>query len=77
MPTGEQARLGVSEAPDPILDLVTFYSQNLAVPQRRDIDDPAVLRGKQAFYDAGCIACHTPKFVTSREADQRRRSSSS
>ena len=67
-PTGEQARLGVSEAPDPILDLVTFYSQNLAVPQRRDIADPAVLRGKQAFYDAGCVACHTPKFVTSRTA---------
>lgn len=31
LPTGEQARLGVSEAPDPVLDLVTFYSQNLGV----------------------------------------------
>ena len=67
-PTGEQARLGVSEAPDPVLDLVTFYSQNLGVPQRRDVDDPQVLRGKQAFYEAGCISCHTPKFVTSRDA---------
>lgn len=69
LPTGEQARLGVSEAPDPIMDLVTFYSQNLAVPSRRNIDDPAVLRGKQAFYDSGCIGCHTPKFVTSRKAE--------
>jgi CxxC motif-containing protein (DUF1111 family) len=68
-PTGEQERLGVSEAPDPILDLVTFYSQNLGVPQRRDIDDPAVLCGKAAFYGAGCVACHTPKFVTSRKAE--------
>jgi len=68
LPTGEQAQLGVSEAPDPILDLVTFYSQNLAVPARRDIADPAVLRGKQAFYEAGCTGCHTPKFVTSRDA---------
>jgi CxxC motif-containing protein (DUF1111 family) len=68
-PTGEQARLGVSEVPDPILDLVTFYSQNLAVPQRRDFDDPQVLRGKHAFYDAGCIGCHLPKFVTSRKAE--------
>ncbi|MBI4922631.1 MAG: thiol oxidoreductase [Devosia nanyangense] len=67
-PTGEQERLGVAEAPDPILDLVTFYSQNLAVPQRRDLDKPEVLRGKQAFYSIGCIACHTPKYVTSREA---------
>ena len=67
-PTGEQARLGVSEAPDPVLDLVTFYSQNLGVPRRRDIDDAAVLRGKQQFYALGCISCHTPKYVTSREA---------
>ncbi len=68
LPTGEQERLGVSEAPDPVLDLVTFYSENLGVPQRRDVGDPAVLRGKAAFYDSGCIACHTPKYVTSRDA---------
>ncbi|MEM8957259.1 MAG: di-heme oxidoredictase family protein [Pseudomonadota bacterium] len=48
------------------LDLVTFYSQNLAVPARRDIDDPEVLRGKQMFYETGCINCHTPKHVTHR-----------
>jgi CxxC motif-containing protein (DUF1111 family) len=66
-PTGEQERLGEGEAPDPILDLVTFYSQNLGVPQRRDIDDAAVLRGKAAFYGAQCTSCHTPKFVTSRD----------
>ncbi len=68
MPNGESPQLGVSEAPDPILDLVTFYSQNLAVPARRDVDDPAVLRGKQAFYSIGCVTCHVPKYVTSRRA---------
>jgi CxxC motif-containing protein (DUF1111 family) len=67
MPTGDNAP-GESEAPDPILDLVTFYSQNLAVPARRDIGDPAVLRGKEAFYTLGCTGCHTPKYVTSRKA---------
>ncbi|MEP7241121.1 MAG: di-heme oxidoredictase family protein [Devosia sp.] len=67
-PTGEQARLGISEAPDPILDLVTFYSQNLAVPQRRDIGDAGVLQGKSAFYNIGCAGCHLPKYVTSRQA---------
>jgi CxxC motif-containing protein (DUF1111 family) len=74
MASGVQARLGDTEAPDPVLDLVTFYSQNLAVPARRNSDDAQVLAGKQIFYDAGCIACHTPKFVTSRNAineDQR------
>lgn len=48
------------------LDLVTFYSRNLAVPARRDVDDPQVLAGKAVFYGAGCSACHQPKFVTNR-----------
>ncbi|MDP3315360.1 MAG: di-heme oxidoredictase family protein [Devosia sp.] len=69
LPTGEQERLGPSEAPDPVLDLVTFYSQNLGVPQRRDAGDPTVLAGKAAFYGAGCALCHVPKFVTSRAGE--------
>ncbi len=69
LPTGEQERLGPSEAPDPVLDLVTFYSQNLGVPQRRRAGDPTVLAGKAAFYGAGCASCHVPKFVTSRAGD--------
>lgn len=68
---GVQPELGETEAPDPVLDLVTFYSRNLAVPQRRDVDDPQVLRGKRLFYDIGCAACHTPKFVTRRDAPQK------
>lgn len=52
------------------LDLVAFYSRNLAVPARRDVDDPQVLQGKSVFYDAGCASCHTPKFVTHRLEDQ-------
>ncbi|MFZ5962603.1 di-heme oxidoredictase family protein [Thalassococcus sp. BH17M4-6] len=52
------------------LDLVTFYSRNLGVPARRDIDDPQVLRGKEVFYTTGCTACHTPNFVTHRLRDQ-------
>ena len=69
LPTGEQARLGATEAPDPVLDLVTFYAQTLGVPERRNVGDAHVLAGKQAFYEAGCASCHTPKFVTSRDAD--------
>ncbi|MBB95327.1 MAG: thiol oxidoreductase [Rhodobacteraceae bacterium] len=52
------------------LDLVAFYSRNLAVPERTGLDDPDVLRGKQVFYDTGCTSCHTPKFVTHRLDDQ-------
>lgn len=68
LPTGVQAALGDTEAPDPVLDLVTFYSQNLAVPARRMVDDAGVLAGKQAFYNLGCASCHVPKYVTSRKA---------
>jgi len=52
------------------LDLVTFYSSNLGVPARRNVDDPAVLRGKEVFYTTGCTACHQPAFVTHRLEDQ-------
>ena len=66
MPNGVQERLGTAEAPPPVMDLVTFYSQNLAVPARRNLDKPEVLAGKKQFYEMGCISCHTPKFVTMR-----------
>jgi CxxC motif-containing protein (DUF1111 family) len=69
--TGVQKRLGDTEAPDPIMGLVTFYSKNLAVPARRNVSDEATLRGKENFYALGCVSCHTPKFVTSRDADQQ------
>ncbi len=52
------------------LDLVTFYSRNLGVPARRDMDKPEVLRGKQVFVETGCASCHRPKFVTHRLVDQ-------
>uniref|UniRef100_UPI0035A89961 di-heme oxidoreductase family protein n=1 Tax=Mesorhizobium sp. LHD-90 TaxID=3071414 RepID=UPI0035A89961 len=71
MPTGVQARLGDVEAPPPVMDLVTFYSQNLAVPARRDVGKPAVLAGKKIFYELGCASCHTPKFVTRRDAPDK------
>lgn len=66
---GDEAHSGL-EIDDDGLDLVTFYSRNLAVPARRDLDDPEVLLGKEIFYETGCTACHTPKFVTARLEDQ-------
>ena len=54
-----------------LLDLVTFYSENLAVPARRDVGDPQVLRGKELFHGIGCVGCHTPKYVTSRKAENK------
>ncbi|PKA44089.1 c-type cytochrome [Rhizobium sullae] len=74
MPTGIQKRLGNEEAPGPILDLVTFYSANLAVPARRKASFPETLRGKELFYRSGCISCHVPKFVTRRDAAEKAQS---
>ncbi|PDT86296.1 di-heme oxidoredictase family protein [Sinorhizobium sp. BJ1] len=71
LPTGVQARLGPVEAPDPVLGLVTFYSANLAVPARRKASFPETLNGKQLFYEAGCPACHVPKYVTRRDAPHK------
>ncbi|KMW59778.1 putative thiol oxidoreductase [Candidatus Rhodobacter oscarellae] len=52
------------------IDLVTFYSRNLGVPARRDVEDRQVLRGKEVFYATGCTSCHQPSFVTHRLKDQ-------
>ena len=47
-------------------DLTLTYTRNLAVPPRRDVDAPQVLRGKALFHQTGCAACHRPAFVTHR-----------
>ncbi|MBB4952973.1 CxxC motif-containing protein (DUF1111 family) [Agrobacterium vitis] len=67
MPTGVQKRLGTVEAPPPVLDLITFYSETLSPPKRRDVDAPEVLKGKALFYASGCAICHQPKYVTRRD----------
>lgn len=63
-PSGASPRYQNVEVGDELFKLVTFYSQNLAVPRRRNPDDPQVLKGKQIFYSIGCARCHRPKFVT-------------
>ena len=55
---------GSPELSDAILDLLVFYGRTLAVPARRDVDDPTVLRGRALFRDAGCADCHVPSFTT-------------
>lgn len=63
MPNG-----GETEVSDSILDDVTFYTRNLAVPARRNVDDPQVLQGKSLFFQANCQGCHVPKYTTASEA---------
>ena len=57
------------ELSDEILDVVTFYIQTLAVPARRNLDDPNVQRGEELFESAGCSGCHIPTLRTGTLAE--------
>lgn len=63
-PNGNTERDGGFEVGPKLFDHVVFYSQNLAVPPRRNFNDPAVARGKALFYQLGCQSCHSPSFTT-------------
>ncbi|WP_136474723.1 di-heme oxidoredictase family protein [Pseudomonas sp. DG56-2] len=66
-PNGNGAN-GEPEISDNILRLILFYTRNLAVPARQDVDSPQVLAGKNLFHQAGCQSCHTPSFTTAADA---------
>jgi CxxC motif-containing protein (DUF1111 family) len=59
---------GKPEVSQHIFNQVAFYARNLAVPARRQVDDPQVLTGKGLFFDSGCASCHTPRFTTGANA---------
>lgn len=59
---------GEPEVSDDILAQVLFYTRNLGVPARRNVDDPQVLAGKTLFHRAGCQSCHVPQFTTAADA---------
>ncbi|MGC1509121.1 di-heme oxidoreductase family protein [Ketobacter sp.] len=67
----EQPSGGSPEITDKLLDLVTFYSRNLAVPLRRDIEDPEVKKGEQLFRSIGCMDCHKAPFTTADLVDHK------
>ena len=51
-----------------ILEKVVFYLSSLSPPKRRNVSDEDVLKGKEIFYKSNCTSCHTPKYVTSKNA---------
>jgi len=60
---------GSPELSDAILDQVTFYAQNLAVPARRDTQHPQVIWGEQVFQNIGCEGCHVSSWQTGASAE--------
>ena len=63
-PNGNARKGSPVEVSEKLMDFVTFYTQNLAVPRRRVQDRELILRGKALFHDIGCQNCHRPKFRT-------------
>ena len=59
------------EVSNDVAKFVEFYTRNLAVPHRRNADDPLVLAGKKQFYDIGCVQCHTPRYQLPTTDDDR------
>jgi CxxC motif-containing protein (DUF1111 family) len=59
LPTG-----GAPEIETAGLDHVTLYSSALAVPARRDLNDPEARRGERLFREIGCASCHLPELQT-------------
>ncbi|HKQ24417.1 MAG TPA: di-heme oxidoredictase family protein [Burkholderiales bacterium] len=46
------------------LSNIALYLQTLAVPARRNANDPEVKRGERLFSQANCTACHVPNLRT-------------
>lgn len=57
------------EIDEATLDVATFYAQTLAVPARRNVDEPNVRRGERLFAQAECSACHVPSLTTGTHPD--------
>lgn len=55
---------GQPEINQELMDMVSFYASLLAVPARREVNDPEVLKGERLFKAANCSACHIPALKT-------------
>ena len=67
MPDGNDEE-GV-ELPDHLLTLVVNFNRNLAPVKRREPNNPAVLTGRDLFYQSGCHQCHNPSFTTQKSSE--------
>ena len=56
------------EVNDEVMTKIVFYLSSLSPPKRRNVKYKEILRGKEIFYKSNCTSCHTPKYVTSKNA---------
>jgi CxxC motif-containing protein (DUF1111 family) len=60
---------GSPEVTPEVLLAISIYARVLAVPARRNYQEPSVLRGEDAFQSLGCAACHLPTLKTGALAE--------
>lgn len=59
---------GRPEINDKLLDYLSLYTANLAVPARRNIATKSVINGQRHFREADCHKCHREQWQTGRSA---------
>ena len=64
LPDGNSQHLDGVEASDDMVKMLTFYTQHLAVPDKRNRHSGSVKRGEQLFSRIGCSQCHIPSYQT-------------
>jgi CxxC motif-containing protein (DUF1111 family) len=57
----------IPELADVELDATELWLRGLAVPARRNLDDPRVARGEKLFEQAQCAVCHVPELRTASQ----------
>ena len=62
-----QHKEGSPEVSDRQLDRIALYIKTLAVPAKRNMDNPGYLKGRALFYDLGCESCHKASFTTGED----------
>ena len=67
-PSGRASETEATELSQAELSATVFYHRALAVPARRGMDDPQVLRGARLFRQAHCASCHIPEMRTGKKA---------
>jgi len=60
---------GQAELPEPFFTNTVFYTEALAVPQRRNWTDATIVHGKALFAQVSCAKCHNPQLKTGTFAD--------
>ncbi|WP_237156901.1 di-heme oxidoredictase family protein [Photobacterium rosenbergii] len=60
---------GEPEVSRNVLTFVEFYSRHLAVPARRNVNDPQVVKGEALFAEVGCQSCHVTQIKTAKSTE--------